>query len=85
MHSTSWLCEFPSKKGISSLNTAESVGCKSHTLVEMLSVVLFPNAYHQAREMVSTSQPFQVTGTIEMDASKEAPVLRAERASSLGA
>ena len=51
----------------------------------MLEVVFFPTAYRQAREMVSSSQPFLVTGTMEMDVAKGEPFLRAERASSLGA
>jgi DNA-directed DNA polymerase III PolC len=46
----------------------------------MLEVVFFPNAYRQAKEIVSSSQPFLVTGTMEMDASKGEPLLRAERA-----
>jgi len=50
----------------------------------MLEVVFFPNAYRQAKEMVSNSQPFLVTGTMEMDASKGEPFLRAERAAYLG-
>jgi DNA polymerase III alpha subunit len=51
----------------------------------MLDVVLFPNAYRQAREVVSSSRPFLVTGTMEMDASKGEPFLRAERTASLQA
>ncbi len=50
----------------------------------MLEVVFFPNAYRQAKEMVSSSQPLLVTGTMEMDVSKGEPFLRAERAASLG-
>jgi DNA-directed DNA polymerase III PolC len=51
----------------------------------MLEVVLFPNAYRQAKEIVSSSKPFLVTGTMEMDVSKGEPFLRAERAASLQA
>ncbi len=50
----------------------------------MLDVVFFPNAYRQAREIVSSSKPFLVTGTMEMDASRGEPLLRAERAMRLG-
>ncbi len=50
----------------------------------MLEVVFFPNAYRQAREIASSSQPFLVTGTMEMDTSKGEPLLRAERAVRLG-
>jgi DNA-directed DNA polymerase III PolC len=50
----------------------------------MLEVVFFPNAYRQAKEIVSSSQPFLVTGTMEMDTSKGEPLLRVERAVGLG-
>jgi len=46
-------------------------------------VAFFPGAYRQAREIVSSSQPFLVTGTMEIDTSKGEPFLRAERAASL--
>ena len=49
----------------------------------MLDAVFFPNAYQQAKEIVSSSKPFLVTGTMEMDISKGEPLLRAERAISL--
>jgi hypothetical protein len=49
----------------------------------MLKVVFFPNAYRQAKEIVSSSQPFLVTGTIEMDMSKGEPLLRVERTANL--
>jgi hypothetical protein len=50
----------------------------------MLDVVFFPNAYRQAKEVVSSAKPFLVTGTLEMDVSKGEPLLRAEKAISLG-
>jgi len=49
----------------------------------MLDAVFFPNAYQQAKEIVSSSKPFLVTGTMDMDISKGEPLLRAERAISL--
>jgi DNA-directed DNA polymerase III PolC len=49
----------------------------------MLDVVFFPNAYRQAKDIVSSSKPFLVSGTMEMDISKGEPLLRAERATVL--
>jgi DNA polymerase III alpha subunit len=46
----------------------------------MLDAVFFPNAYRQAKEIIASSKPFLVTGTMEMDVSKGEPLLRAERA-----
>lgn len=45
----------------------------------MLEVVFFPNAYRQARGIVSSSQPFMVTGMMEMDAGRGEPFLKAEK------
>jgi len=45
----------------------------------MLDVVLFPDAYRQARGFIHSSQPLLVTGIVEMDASRAEPLLRAER------
>ncbi len=50
----------------------------------MLDVVFFPNAYRQAKDIVSSSKPFLVIGTMEMDVSKGEPLLRAEKALLLG-
>lgn len=45
----------------------------------MLEVVFFPNAYRLAKEIVSSSQPFLVTGTMEMDIERGEPYLKAEK------
>ena len=50
----------------------------------MLDVVFFPNAYRQAKEIVTSTKPFLVTGMMEMDVSKGEPLLRAEKAIILG-
>lgn len=50
----------------------------------MLDVVFFPNAYRQAKDIVSSTKPFLVSGTMEMDVSRAEPLLRAERAFALG-
>ena len=51
----------------------------------MLDVVFFPNAYRQAKDIVSSGKPFLVSGIMEMDDSKGEPFLRAERAAGLQA
>jgi DNA polymerase III subunit alpha len=45
----------------------------------MLDVVFFPNAYRQAKNVVSSSIPFLVSGTMEMDVSRGEPLLKAEK------
>jgi DNA polymerase-3 subunit alpha len=45
----------------------------------MLDVVLFPDAYRQARSFIHGSEPILVTGVVEMDAARGEPLLRAER------
>jgi DNA polymerase-3 subunit alpha len=45
----------------------------------MLDVVLFPDAYRRAREVIHSSAPLLVTGVVEMDASRGEPLLRADR------
>ncbi len=45
----------------------------------MLDVVLFPDAYRRAREVIHSSSPLLVTGVIEMDAERGEPFLRAEK------
>jgi DNA polymerase-3 subunit alpha len=44
-----------------------------------LDVVLFPDVYRQARDAISSTAPFLVTGLVELDASQNDPYLRAER------
>jgi DNA polymerase-3 subunit alpha len=48
-------------------------------LAGMLDVVLFPDAYRQARGFIHSSEPLLVTGVVEMDAGRGEPLLRAER------
>ncbi|HWQ46939.1 MAG TPA: DNA polymerase III subunit alpha [Longilinea sp.] len=45
----------------------------------MLDVVLFPDAYRQARGFVHGSEPILVTGVVEMDTTRGEPLLKAER------
>ena len=45
----------------------------------MLDVVLFPDAYRRARNFIHSSGVILVTGTMEMDAGRGEPLLRAER------
>jgi DNA-directed DNA polymerase III PolC len=45
----------------------------------MLDVVLFPDAYRQARSFIHGSEPILVTGVVEMDVTRGEPLLRAER------
>ena len=45
----------------------------------MLDVVLFPDAYRRAREVIHLSVPLLVTGVVEMDLSRGEPLLRAEK------
>ncbi len=53
-------------------------------LTGMLDVVLFPEAYRQAKAALSTSAPLLVTGVIEMDATRSEPLLRAEKVVKMG-
>ena len=48
-------------------------------LAGTLDVVLFPDAYRQARGFIHSSEPLLVTGMVEMDAGRGEPLLRAER------
>jgi DNA-directed DNA polymerase III PolC len=50
----------------------------------VLDVILFPDVYRQAKHIVGTGKPFLVTGTMEMDASRDEAYLRAERVAALG-
>jgi len=45
----------------------------------MLDVVLFPDAYRQARGIIHSSEPLLVTGVVEMDSTRGEPLLRAEK------
>jgi DNA polymerase-3 subunit alpha len=49
----------------------------------MLDVILLPDVYRQARELVGSSSPLLVTGTVEMDANRGEPLLRAEKLAGL--
>ena len=53
-------------------------------LTGMLDVVLFPDAYRQARGFIHSSEPLLVTGVVEMDAGRGEPLLRAEKATRVG-
>jgi DNA polymerase III alpha subunit len=44
-----------------------------------LDVVLFPDVYRRARDVLSSSLPVFVTGVMEMDASRGEPFLKAEK------
>jgi DNA polymerase-3 subunit alpha len=48
-------------------------------LAGMLDVVLFPDVYRRARGFIHSSDPLLVTGTVEMDAGRGEPLLRAEK------
>jgi DNA polymerase III alpha subunit len=45
----------------------------------MLDVVLFPDAYRQAHQIIQSSIPLLVSGVMEMDTSRGEPLLRVER------
>ncbi len=45
----------------------------------MLDVVLFPDAYRRARQVIHSSAPLLVTGVMEMDTNRGEPFLRAEK------
>jgi DNA polymerase-3 subunit alpha len=44
-----------------------------------LDVVLFPDVYRRAKDILSLSVPVFVTGVMEMDASRGEPFLKAEK------
>ena len=50
-----------------------------------LDVVLFPAAYRQAKEIVNSSEPFLITGVMELDPESGEPFFKAEKASKLEA
>ncbi|MCD4672679.1 MAG: hypothetical protein K8R77_08450, partial [Anaerolineaceae bacterium] len=45
----------------------------------VLDVILFPDVYRQAHNAISSTNPFLVTGVVELDASHHDPYLRAEK------
>jgi DNA polymerase III alpha subunit len=45
----------------------------------ILDVILFPDAYRQAKNIVSSASPFLVTGIMELDTARGETYLRAER------
>jgi DNA-directed DNA polymerase III PolC len=45
----------------------------------MLDVVLFPDVYRRAKNVVNTAVPILVTGSMELDEARSEPFLRAER------
>ena len=54
-------------------------------LTGTLDVVLFPQAYRQAKDIVNSSSPMLVTGIIEMDLERGEPFFKAEKVSKLEA
>jgi DNA-directed DNA polymerase III PolC len=44
-----------------------------------LDAILFPEVYHQARSLISSTTPFLLTGIIEMDTERGEPFLRVEK------
>jgi len=49
----------------------------------MLDVVLFPDAYRQARSFIHTSAPVLVIGVVEMDPRRDEPYIKAEKVARL--
>jgi DNA polymerase III subunit alpha len=49
----------------------------------MLDVILFPQVYRQAREIVSSGRPFLVTGMVELDSGRGEAFLKAEKVTAL--
>jgi len=45
----------------------------------MLDVILFPDTYRQAKNIVTSASPFLITGQMEMDVTRGEPFMRAER------
>ena len=52
-------------------------------LAGTLETILFPDAYRQAKDIVNSSNPFTLTGIMEMDPERGEPFLNVENASSL--
>jgi DNA polymerase III alpha subunit len=53
-------------------------------LTGTLDVIAFPDVYRAAKDLLNSSSPLLVTGTMEMDASRGEPFLRAEKVVKLG-
>jgi DNA polymerase III subunit alpha len=53
-------------------------------LAGMLDVVVFPDAYRQARGFIHSSEPFLVTGVIKTDSERSEPLMMAEKVKRLG-
>ncbi|PKN95268.1 MAG: hypothetical protein CVU44_00895 [Chloroflexi bacterium HGW-Chloroflexi-6] len=49
----------------------------------MLDAILFPGVYRQARELVASSAPLLLTGSMEIEAERGAPLLKVEKVSKL--
>jgi DNA polymerase-3 subunit alpha len=45
----------------------------------VLDVIIFPDVYRQARNILTSNSPMLITGTVEMDSDREEPYLRAEK------
>ena len=45
----------------------------------VLDVILFPDVYRRSRNEISTTSPFLVTGTLELESSHQDPILHAEK------
>jgi DNA polymerase III subunit alpha len=45
-----------------------------------LNIILFPEVYRQAKSMISSINPFLLTGVMEMDTERGEPFLRVEKA-----
>lgn len=49
----------------------------------VLDVIFFPDAYRQAKHVITSASPFLVTGLIEMDVTRGEPTMRAEKVTRL--
>ena len=49
-----------------------------------LDAILFPEVYRHAKLIIDSTQPFLITGVMEMDAERGEPFLRAEKVVSVG-
>jgi len=54
-------------------------------LAGTLDVIIFPDMYHQVKNIVTSASPFLVTGQVEMDVTRGEPTLRAEKVTRLDA
>jgi DNA-directed DNA polymerase III PolC len=46
----------------------------------ILDAILFPEVYHEAKSLISSTKPFLLTGIVEMDTERGEPFLRVEKA-----